>query len=137
MRRFGTTICAILATFVASADALSDSASELRDPAYSISMVQLIVDPKHYEGKRVEVVGYLRQVVNPTLFLNRISADTRDFASSILLVDPSKEWEMSSVCGDKYVKIVGRVMLSREAFELANIEKVEDAKLVEPCWEAK
>ncbi|MCG8504430.1 MAG: hypothetical protein MI755_07475 [Sphingomonadales bacterium] len=108
------------------------------EPAYAVSLVNLIASTNHYAGKRVRVSGFLVKG-DQHLFLTRDHAEIMDYMSAIPLIDhtPTASQILSN-CPDGYVSVTGR-MVSLESsgrYHLGQIEKVlSEREPIHICYE--
>ena len=73
-----------------------------------VSLVQLIINPQAYEGRRVSVRGYLTDAGGLTfLMLNREASATKDAASGIPVSRESRTSQGTVPCVGGYVTVTG------------------------------
>lgn len=73
--------------------------------ARDVSLVELIVDPAKYDGKKIEVSGYLRAEDSiPRLYLTREDAYMRNSGSAVFV---NLEYDDAIKCSDKFVMVAG------------------------------
>ena len=111
------------------------------------SLVNIIANPKSFEGKRVGVYGYLTSQ-GFALYLSKDHAKIRDIATAIQVENIDvNESALSEHCGEKYARIEGRVLrdmsLPPQAdgevvfFYIGELEKVvtfSDQWRSSTCW---
>ena len=100
------------------------------------SLVMLLTNPAGYDGKVVEVVGYLERDVGLTLYLTRDHARAWDIASAISIeqldASPGK-------CAGAYVRVIGRFGQSEYGdfliLQTLSIDRLTKSGQYEQCWE--
>lgn len=69
-----------LAMLIGQACNSEDNASPLNIP-----LVDLMADPRKFEGQQVSTMGYLVEHANLTLFVSEAHAESRDYLSSLVI----------------------------------------------------
>lgn len=110
-----------------------------------VSMPQLLVEPREYEGDRVIVHGFLRdQDGLLRLFTGRDNALIRDNASSLVLgvILNDRSLILSRGCNDAYVEVIGTFGVVEE-LQLYGVSALESLTRIDPsqtpgsrttCW---
>ena len=105
-----------------------------------ISLVELLAFPDRYNGKKVEVKGYL---LNGYLYLSKDNAKiTRDISMAIHIAEASAEAELTNNCNDSYATVVGVFRAAGSTWDAgkSTIDPVETVNLYQPgtlpCWQA-
>ena len=100
------------------------------------SLVMLLTNPAGYDGKVVEVVGYLQRGLGLRLYLTRDHAQAGDIASAIELEQPDAS---PGKCAGAYVQVIGRFGQSEYGdfliLETLSIDRLTKSGLYEQCWE--
>ena len=96
--------------------------------AYKESLINLIANPRKFDGKRVIVVGYMRDF---NLYLTDIHERINDNDSSISIVDSEME-RIISACSERYVRIDATFYPYKGG--LRDVEEVEDIARGDDCW---
>lgn len=124
--------CTVGCNNVASnSDVIDDGSAE------SVSLVDLIVNARKFESKRVSAFGYLGFYGSTRLFLTKGHADGGDHASSIGVTDPTAGGTMfSSGCMGSYVHVHGTVTRSKYGvYSISGVSKIFNASDMKVCWE--
>lgn len=74
-------------------------------PLHAVSMVELIVKPEKYVGKRIELFGYKKDIGIRTLYLTKEHADLRDGANSLAFRDARDGFY--DFCEQGYIRLRG------------------------------
>ena len=103
-----------------------------------VSFIDLLGHPERYDGKKIEVKGYLS---NGYLYLTRDHAEiSHDIAMSIYIVEPTEDGAMTHNCSNAYGSVEGvfdaegnSLMRGRDSIDL-----VDRVTLFTPdpvsCW---
>ena len=110
-------------------------ACEAEQDERTVSLVELIVLPEKYVGHKIRVKGFFEAGISAAIYLNHISAEITDTSSSILVLDPTSNGELTLSCENRYVAISGQLIDSHNRYVVANVEKVLDIQNREYCWE--
>ena len=93
---------------------------------YVVSMVNLITNPKKFEGYIISVIGYKSITQHNNLFLTKDHAEAHDSSNSINFW--SSEEGFYKNCEDRYVRITGRFVLNEGGFfNVENISSIRPA----------
>lgn len=119
MKRFGAVVFAALIAFSVlatwPAGASSSSHCENKDKYCKVSLVQLLADPKQYEGQKVVVFGYFKgRMETSGIFLTEEYAERGVFSSAIA-VNPHPMDEDTRVQSDLVKELKGRLIDSDQA----------------------
>ncbi|MDH3521304.1 MAG: hypothetical protein OEM49_12685 [Myxococcales bacterium] len=106
-------------------------AAEPGDPLLPASLVQILVAPERYEGRRVNVVGYLAAGPQMRLFITRDHARVLDLESS---VEVESEALGASDCMEKYARVVGKLARVNTIWRIVEVERVARLDAFESCW---
>lgn len=106
------------------------------DELAAVSMVQLVVRPGPYVGRRIEVVGYLG--VDGKLYLTKDHASARDAMSSIAVSDTDEGEIAGAGCAESYVRLRGRLSELDGLYPIvADVESVFQPTRGKMCWARK
>lgn len=99
----------VLLGFLSSCDGSRERRTE------QTSLVSLLVDPGSFNGRRIQVIGFLHHP-NLRLYLTREHSEAGDVASSVIVRDSSSDGSLiRSNCIGNYARIVGEFK-DRELF---------------------
>lgn len=119
-------VAGILA-FILAAGAAAEPDS---DPTLVVPMVKLLVDPEGYVGQRISVFGYSMGI---TLHLTEDHARYIDPVSQVWINDHT-EGEIYNDCGERYVRVEGRLERHQGTYILTDLSRVWDATNMKYCW---
>jgi hypothetical protein len=103
------------------------------DGVAAVSFIRLLTEPERYEGKRIEVLGYL--TAQGRLYLTKDHAAERDAMSSVMVSDTDQGEITSSSCVDSYVRIRGRLEQADVAsFIIVDVERAFQPSQGAECW---
>jgi hypothetical protein len=103
-----------------------------------VSIVQVLVQATDFADRRVRVTGYLVYTgAGLNLFLTKDHSDVFDLASSLRVLDDTKDASLSqSRCLDRYVSVEGRIRkFEGIAWVIADVERVRDLEQRRTCWD--
>lgn len=101
-----------------------ENSAEAQDGSltYYTSMVNLLVQPANFEGKKISLVGYLARNDSPFVYLSREHALLNDISSGFPVYVESLS---VSECMNRFVRVTGRLISdSPNEFAIADIENV-------------
>jgi hypothetical protein len=126
LKAWSTALLILLATSAASAGPpeLTKYADE-----QSISIIQLIANPDRFDGKRVEVGGYLelRDEYEHSLFLDKSSLQSGMSANSVavdLETSPTVIMTRARQLNRSYVSLAGRFKAGSTAFSAGKLSEI-------------
>lgn len=98
----------------------------------SISMIHLIAYGDRFDGANIEVFGYLGGVGSPALYLTKDHSG--DPPSSVYLVVSDTMVQGFLECRNRYVKVVGDVIIDEGILFVGNIGSIYDSERGEYCF---
>ena len=99
-----------------------------------VSIMQLIVDPQRWTGRKVSVMGYLSGDTTPRLFASEWSAEVFDYASAFNIDNPAGEVSLGEVCGQRYVELLGSFEIFEGSYMLSDVVEILDPGKLEYCY---
>ena len=103
------------------------------DGVVAVSFVRLLIEPEKYEGRRIDVLGYL--AADSRLYLTKDHASARDGMSSVMVSDTDQGEITSSSCVESYVRIRGRLEeADTSSFIIVDVDRVFQPTVGTECW---
>lgn len=93
---------------------------ENEEEVLSVSIINLIANPKEYDGKLVSITGFLSLGRESHIFLNRDDFKNNNYKNSIfVLFSTSKAMELiKGRFNKKYVRLIGRFYLYNGGYKV-------------------
>lgn len=106
-----------------------------------VSLIDLLAHPDKYEGKKIQVKGYLS---NGYIYLSKDHAEvSHDVTLSIYIVEPTEDGSMTQNCSDAYGSVEGVFIVKGRPWRqgMNVIDLVQRVNLFKPepetCWIGK
>jgi len=102
-----------------------------------VSIISLIANPHKFEGKNIEVKGYLQFDGELILYVDETRAKNIDFSSAVSVQDKSTENRLVEQCANRYVVVRGTVDERYGQVKLIDVVNIYSLNSKEICWKPK
>ncbi len=109
--------------------------SENYEGPLNAPLVDLIADPRRFEGQQVSTMGFLVEHANLTLFVSEAHAKSRDYLSSFVIGEYDQREISRSSCIGMIVEIVGEIASGTAGgFYMIGVSRITLISSNETCW---
>ncbi|GAB1270009.1 hypothetical protein NBRC116493_32620 [Aurantivibrio infirmus] len=113
----------------------------------SVSLINIVANPKKYEDQHIQVYGYLSDSAGSLhLFISKDSASVLDFASSVYVEDIAVDGKyISDICSGYNARLQGDLLYIQEDrnisgyYEIVNLKRIsifDEKNESTDCWKS-